>query len=1325
MNKPPAGKGRPKSVFKLERGHPLSESHLIVRRHKWGVTVLSGAPPPKRPRHGGETLAGRRALRDFARYFVSNYVPWRHDRPPTLTYVAWTEWESRLAEEADAREEDGSETYDADRAGRRLAAARLFMLENVIDGFTVRRSVANVLNKHRARHRTLWKDLAGGAPKGASNDIDAEQRTTSQALDRIRAKAARLDGEQDIVTRMKTASKMEAWSAALCADLPSGNINASAVAKAGAGLRGQWGEAAHPTKRVVAVDVRAVNRALRLPLPPREAPADTVPKDSGDNSRASVRQPTPLPAALMPMTDAEYDAAAASYARDVAAGAKGLKPPLTPEQRKAAGPFLQAVQMRSDARQLGWSPVEIDAAIREAKLAPVTLLVGPGGAGKSAVVHEIEAHMQSMNLGFLLVTAYTGVAVVPFGGPTLMNLLSLNLYSKKVVMPSLLTGGNLEEALRKFYEVSGMRLEDIGAIVVDEVSFVELRLFGHADMRFRALTGVLGLPFGGIPLLLAGDNFQKPPPANSGWYRTLVESACTKTVAEGPLSAGGRALTLLKAARRVVLARMMRAKEDPTFVDALSNMRRPDIDQPVTDEFVAGLRTVSAADLAQDETWRFAPIGVLSQPERNAINHAQVYAFARAFNLPLVRWRRQLLDPQALDRMKENLNELYDHEPELWTYFVEGAPVNLTDTIMATRKLVNGTPGLLDSLSFRDGTVPEALAAAYDKGVYVEVTLDEPPLSVNVRVGSKANAARPSLWHGVPLDDLEGLIESVAGADAQVVPIMTSSRNPEDITLRSVFAAQTSAPCIVDARKPGFMYAFALTDFKLQGRTLDKLILSICTRPCPPWLKLVDFYVLVSRVRFFNALRLLFKDKQALQNLTSLQHDVYLEAWDNSYDSDGMWSDTLAVKALSDAHSRRLAASIATEASRTTKAKASRPGAGSKASGAKASRTGAGSNTSVAADATPTAVAKRPPKRRLPNDPRLSKRLCSECRKPGHTIQTCAVYKKRLVDQQCGPQISEAASTSNRTPFTTPVPAVPFATVALGTCIAVRPITAPAAATAAATAPATATAAAAAAASTAAEETQAAAYERYRHTEYIDTLARSAACGFAPLVTHDGSIAQSPDDRPLPDWLQNAYTSGLILKARVVDFWSGSVTTRHALTMWLRGIGFDVTVTSNLAQIGVSCGNVAARASALMFAAGADLCTVDVSDAVEQQWIDVCNDMSMFDESVRDREHVSAGRSWLLCSDDIYFLTHEIRVRDHPAERLHDVPDIPCQSWPLMVGGIDLIECCVAESVRTYASSSTDAQPSREFFVTNTQTSKQQGEHWIAVAIDMSWQSRM
>ena len=60
INNPPvsAGRGRPKTVFKLEGAHPLIDSHLIVRRHKSGVCRSSQA----RHRPSGHAMTARQRL---------------------------------------------------------------------------------------------------------------------------------------------------------------------------------------------------------------------------------------------------------------------------------------------------------------------------------------------------------------------------------------------------------------------------------------------------------------------------------------------------------------------------------------------------------------------------------------------------------------------------------------------------------------------------------------------------------------------------------------------------------------------------------------------------------------------------------------------------------------------------------------------------------------------------------------------------------------------------------------------------------------------------------------------------------------------------------------------------------------------------------------------------------------------------------------------------------------------------------------------------------------------------------------------------------------
>jgi hypothetical protein len=99
------------------------------------------------------------------------------------------------------------------------------------------------------------------------------------------------------------------------------------------------------------------------------------------------------------------------------------------------------------------------------------------------------------------------------------------------------------------------------------------------------------------------------------------------------------------------------------------------------------------------------------------------------------------------------LNALYDHEPNLWSYVVEGAPILLSETISSVRMLVNGSQGLLDSLNIVNDNDLVLIEQVYNIG-YKEsmVTLEATPLAVNnVVVGS--TEANPTLWHQVQLQE--------------------------------------------------------------------------------------------------------------------------------------------------------------------------------------------------------------------------------------------------------------------------------------------------------------------------------------------------------------------------------------------------------------------------------------------------------------------------------------------------------------------------------------------------------------------------------------------
>ena len=148
-------------------------------------------------------------------------------------------------------------------------------------------------------------------------------------------------------------------------------------------------------------------------------------------------------------------------------------------------------------------------------------------------------------------------------------------------------------------------------------------------------------------------------------------------------------------------------------------------------------------------------------------------------------------------------------------------------------------------------------------------------------------------------------LENTGDVCSQVIPILKTS-NPDDVDCYSVYAAQQGINRRVPIKRHPYDLAFALTDFKLQGRTLPKLILSVCKRHRMPWMTLQAFYVLVSRVPCMSGLRLLQYDQEGIDSVRTLMPDKYLFAWERGYDKDGIWKDELAKIALHNLRTSRV-----------------------------------------------------------------------------------------------------------------------------------------------------------------------------------------------------------------------------------------------------------------------------------------------------------------------------------------------------------------------------------------------------------------------------------
>lgn len=845
----PSMQGKPCYRYLLREPHPLSDSWIIVRRQKWGVNMLCGKPPPSEPEPvepgvepSSATLSKRRA---FARYMVANFVPWDKDQSPLLTYENWLKYVAGLEEaacypqherERELRLTDGAQA-EVMRRSRLVAHARLFDIENAVNGFKVKQVQRILPLKHRYRARTLWN---GCHPKPAccgEGGVDAKSRATAREIAKLQAKADRMRPTKDLGKRQKEVQRFVEWTDSLTRALPS---QMASRAAGGSRLSKLWASAAQPTRRTidgVRRDVSAALKAISAPLPasnsPGQADVNLPPFDDGSSTwwyRRDDTQSTSGPFAVI--NEASYEAASAAHKARCNAGLQVGAAPLNVQQRDGGRAFLEYAQLRKRGRSSGATAAQIRAAAEAAGVEQITLVVGAGGTGKSQMVHAVDAEMDARTLGELVVTAYTGVASAPFGGPTLLSLLSLPIASKgSTNVMDFQNEGKRHEALEKFYQECGVRVEDLGGLVIDEVSFDETSVFGQVDHRLRALLGEPNVMCGGLPILLCGDNFQKGPPQGTPWYQVLVKDAAGEKIErlnDGTRCAIGRGIALLKAARCVELKRLMRVDANDPEAEAFQTvqlqMRNTRAERPVPEELTRRLQPVSRADLDGDDEWLFAPIGVLSSIEQDAINLAQLKAFAQYFDLPLFKWRLPMVD--APDDA-EVLERLYQNETGgvwgLWGYFVEGAPVLLDENIKPVRGLVNGSAALLDSLEF-DGPVPDKVANAFARGVFDVVELDAPPLAVNVRIGGErsppgsapGSAPGSVLWHGVELDDLSSGIPEYVEGDAQVVPLRVSPQ-PTEAKLRSAWAAVNGLPEKPRVRRHRYILAFALTDFKVRS----------------------------------------------------------------------------------------------------------------------------------------------------------------------------------------------------------------------------------------------------------------------------------------------------------------------------------------------------------------------------------------------------------------------------------------------------------------------------------------------------------------------------
>ena len=962
--------GRPSLRFELRAPHALCFTHVIVRKEKACLLVLTGNPPPKHNREPGS----RRKC--WAMYFSAHFKPWiiteNPSDKPDLSYESFVRYyhglevaaclygprgamndgetnesvRKRLAvtlqdeEDANKDENDDDAAYDhenthetldrlvfeahASKVLRTVAFGRLYAINTFITALDVPKETASLLGVHRRRAHSLWEDTS--KPMPMREDINPPrshvQREMQKHLDHI----AKMMKAPSLTTRLNAAQKAAKLQKEINDVLPDPNQPALAhlrfrrSAQTIECLRHSYRAACErKTQHNYKNTPDEVDKNLRADLPPknRVRPSEdaTVTSPQGGDAHETTMlciTGIQIPECYRPFDDGDVGWMAAFT--EWTAGPKTSDPPLNPEQRSIAASIYRSMAYRTIALARKDTPAQIAEVLkRSADCAQLNLLIGMAGAGKSQVITHLQKQVAQDKLGQVVITAFTGAGAAVFGAATLLSLYKINIAPANHIHDrNSVTFAKAQKLRDNFRTQCGVEINDVAGIVIDEISFNTAKLIGHVDYTCRALTDEWDVPFGGLIVLLAGDNCQKRPCGGEPWYKTLVKYIMDPQSFGDTNNATHVGVTSLASLRRWDLVRNMRAHRDPDFAKEQEKMRNVNNGHPITQAFLDSIQVLTAKDIATDPAWAFAPIGVVSRTERDHLNYLQLERFAKFFNLTLVRWRLELYNDAVLADV-DDIDAIYDNEPTLWGYFVRGAPCLLTKQIKSVRRLVNTTPCLMEELHFGENGTPENLAAAYETGGFQIVTLDDNdrPHAIIVRVGNtkKKNPEKddppPYTWHGVPLDDIgHTLVDFVDpkpndsdADDSQLIPILIAS-NKNEIKLRSILAATQGVDADPTVRDFPIILAFAITDFKLQGRSLPKLIINLPNACAPPYMDVVSFYVLISRVFERKGLRWLLHDTTAQRRLTVLTHDRYLRAWNDGYDDNGIFDKKLVCAAF-------------------------------------------------------------------------------------------------------------------------------------------------------------------------------------------------------------------------------------------------------------------------------------------------------------------------------------------------------------------------------------------------------------------------------------------
>jgi hypothetical protein len=499
---------------------------------------------------------------------------------------------------------------------------------------------------------------------------------------------------------------------------------------------------------------------------------------------------------------------------------------------------------------------------------PLRMIIHGGpGTGKTRLAESIVSRIQQHG-SHVACAAPTGVAasLLP-GGRTLHNLFSFPVSRT----PGVSTDSNLDPLSSTKIHLVSDRFDNACLLIIDEMSMINTILLSHVSTRLQQILENHE-EFGGLPIILMGDMFQLPPTAGESMYKTVFKNRIDSW--QRPSQQGA---TLFSSFSYHELTQNIRSENDVIHSSIISEMRSTTDFKSFSSKLLDHLKVITEDDIVHDKKWLTAPIIVTSNSERHSINFYKAKEFAISQGVPVLTWRKPLCGNLATRFTDEALDMLYRSRVELRGIFVQSAPCVLREeNINPSRGLANGTAAYLHSICLENPNDYEDLIRNAQPGELVEIPV---PLSVNIEIKYKKEEEAHHIERWPNHLTLQPATDTQS--KAVVIPVLSNSDH------NGVKFKNTTLHY-----KDHFVdLAFALTYHKVQGKTMDRIILDINHRPgsgsgmCS--LDYFGLYVGISRVRESRHMRILpSHSEDGFQHIEKLHCNPKLRRWIEGYNRD-------------------------------------------------------------------------------------------------------------------------------------------------------------------------------------------------------------------------------------------------------------------------------------------------------------------------------------------------------------------------------------------------------------------------------------------------------